>query len=422
MRCGSFWVPSMATCRVRWPMAGLAKRTSTEFPYAATEAPDGGVRLGATSSASSRAITSVMHGIARASAIVSAPASAPRYAMAEWTPLRARSFSRSHGPASSVITAPADSHAGRPPGKSSSMTHCRKGSAATAAASATPSACSARARVCGRGRRDDAVDHRGGERHVGGHPVVGSARAGQAGQRQATGHERAQARPVGREVVATDQGERSGAGPGPRQQPTHDQPRHGHRGAVGGEVGEQVRVGSQRAGGRVELVGLLRHGERHHPYRRIGQPRHDRPGIARGVRDGADAADHAGLLAVGVQTGDAEQVVLCGERRHDRGRARRDADDRPVAAGGRDGLLGEDGLVGAVERTQSQVDDAGATSPGRIRGWLPAGTRHSASSPAGRPGRRRHPFARPASAIGHRHAGPSGKLNSAMDSGRMVAL
>ena len=26
-RCGSFWEPSMATCMVRWPMAGLAKRS-----------------------------------------------------------------------------------------------------------------------------------------------------------------------------------------------------------------------------------------------------------------------------------------------------------------------------------------------------------------------------------------------------------
>ena len=91
--------------------------------------------------------------------------------MAECTPLRARSFSRSHGPASSVSTAPASSQPGRPPGKSSSITHCAYGSAATAARSVTPSARRAASIVSGGAGRHDPVHHGARAGDVAGHPL-----------------------------------------------------------------------------------------------------------------------------------------------------------------------------------------------------------------------------------------------------------
>lgn len=56
----------------------------------------------------------------------------------EWLALSTRSLSASHGSTSATSTAPASSHGGRAAAKSSSITHCRNGSATTAASSRNP--------------------------------------------------------------------------------------------------------------------------------------------------------------------------------------------------------------------------------------------------------------------------------------------
>ncbi len=83
-------------------------------------------------------------GSSRASAIISRPARAPRYAQAECTELSARSLSSSHGATSVVMIAPAAAQSGRPPGNRSSITHWWNGSATTGTLSAAPSAADAR--------------------------------------------------------------------------------------------------------------------------------------------------------------------------------------------------------------------------------------------------------------------------------------
>ncbi len=86
------------------------------------------------------------------------------------------------------------------------------------------------------------------------------------------------------------------------------------------------------------------------------------------------------------------------------------ADDAPVTAGRADRRLGEDGLVRPVERAQPQVHDAGrhGARPDQRSGLGGQSAQHTQAEPGG--------------PDGHRHAGPSGKRNSAIDAGFMVAL
>ncbi|GAB3936521.1 hypothetical protein GCM10027614_13160 [Micromonospora vulcania] len=158
------------------------------------------------------------------------------------------------------------------------------------------------------------------------------------------------------------------------------------------------------------MVRLLGDGQRHHPYGRVGEQRHHGVRVAGGVPHTAERAHHPGGAAGGGEGADAEQVVLRGERLDQGGAARGDRDDAPVPAGRADRRLGIDGLVGPVERAEPEVHHAGRDGA-RPDQWAGLG---------GQPAQRAQ--AEPGGADGHRHAGPSGKRNSAIDAGFMVAL
>ncbi len=108
-----------------------------------------------------------------------------------------------------------------------------------------------------------------------------------------------------------------------------------------------------------------------------------------------DGADHAHRGAVGPERGDRVEPVLGGEGVDDLAGARRGDRDAPV------GVVGVDGLVGAVEGAGADVEHAGA---GGARARNADGSGH----------------ARERSAVQAFHAGPFGKEYSAIDSSLSV--
>ena len=124
--------------------------------------------------------------------------------MVEWLPLSMRSFISSKGRTSATSCAPAISNGGRPVGKRSSMTHWLKGSVTTGQASATPVVSQYELAVGVGGCRNDAVDHRRGERDLAG-DVIGQSWVAQPGK---AGDDARRRLAIGREVVAAEHRER----------------------------------------------------------------------------------------------------------------------------------------------------------------------------------------------------------------------
>ena len=237
-------------------------------------------------------------------------------------------------------------------------------------------------------------------------PAYPVAPAPAPGQRQRLVDQAAQPAAVGRQVVAADQRDRAGVGRGPGGQPAHQQAGHGTRGRSVARSAAARRPAAA-AGGRVEPVRLLGDGQRDHPDRRVGEQRHHRVRVARRVPDPGQRADHPGVgagrrpsvVTLNRSSCAASASTSAGASGARPRRCPSRRRPRPIA------VLGVDGLVGAVERAQSEVDDAGrhGARPDPAGGSAPA-------AGAGRPGRAGRP------AVTAMPARP-GSENSAIDAG-----
>ena len=264
-------------------------------------------------------------------------------------------------------SAPPASQAGRPAGNSPLSTHSLNGSVMTGTASAQPVRASAVDAIVVRGRRGDAVDHRGHEGHV----VVDPA-----GERRrsiaAPDEQTARGSAVGGQVVAAD--DRDRPGPGIRS---------------GAQAVEQP---ARRRSTRRAVAGL-RHRERdarRPPDRR--RPNARPPRSAPSVADD-DALDRPRPVAGRRPLDQGVDAVLRGER--DRGirSPTGERGDPPVVSA----VVGElrvPGLMCAVERAEPEVHDPrrmpfgahGSRHPvsvaRRTSSWSP---RSTSSTSTGRP-------------------------------------
>ena len=205
-------------------------------------------------------------------------------------------------------------------------------------------------------------------------------------------HEPAQHDAVARQVVAREERQRPRlAALRAQRDAARELPDRGARRAAREVGGDLEVVEPQPAGGAVARVGLLGHGQRDHVDARVGDRLAQAVGLARGEQHVADRRDDRDRVLLRPALEHAEQPVLRAERVDRRRPPLRDAEDAPVAARALDRLGGVDGLVGAVERADAEVDDADGGPLGERRArraaeaaqgrwleaWQPAG-RHEA--------------------------------------------
>ncbi len=238
--------------------------------------------------------------------------------------------------------------------------------------------------VAGRGGGHDAVDHRAREARVALEPLQ---RAGAAVHARAeVVHEPAQHDAVARQVVAGDERQRARLlALRAQRDAAGELPDRGAR-RPAREVGRDLEVVEpQPAGGAVARVGLLGHGQRDHVDARVGDRLAQAVGLARGEQHVADRRDDRDRVLLRPALEDAEQPVLRAERVDRRRPPLRDAEDAPVAARALDRLGGVDGLVGAVERADAEVDDADGGPLGKPGRALPPSRRRADGSSLGSP-------------------------------------
>ena len=219
--------------------------------------------------------------------------------------------------------------------------------------------------VLGGGRRDDAVDDGVREADRGAQPVEDQPPVRPRRGLDEAPHDAREGGAVRGGVVAGHDVDRCRAGPEAgserRGQPADDRDevsgarvrRRGEiRGDTGGRRVQAARVGSPG-------VALLRDGQGHRRHLGRGDQRVD-PGGVRAHTHGVDqSTDHPGAAGAGGEVGHRVQAVLGAHRRHGIRRAGCDGDDAPRLAGTGRGGLGVDRLVGPVEGTETEVDDAG---------------------------------------------------------------
>src|SRR5579875_734447 len=301
--------------------------------------------------------------MSNASAMVSQPARAPRWARVEWVPLSARSFKVSNGRTSATIWAPACSQAGRPAAKMSSMTHWLNGSVTTGASSQRPMSRATSSRRSG--------------------VVAGTIRSTMvAGKRTLAATQSARPaskRPEGQEMNCPTRDLSKGPLPVRLSQGTTvSGPEPARR------LGGQFRVGRrQLAGGQVVAVALLGHSQGHHLDRRVSHQRQQLWPAGPSEQRPAQRGDHSYLVAVPRPPGPSEvtcpwgapghqdrvQAVLSGQGVGGGGAALAHPADAPTPVpGGVGSDFGVDSLVGTVEGPQAQVDDTDRKGP-RVDQW-----------------------------------------------------
>ena len=112
------------------------------------------------------------------------------------------------------------------------------------------------------------------------------------------------------------------------------------------------------AGGRMVAVALLGDGERHDPCRRGGEAGEEQLWLLGCEQRLAEHSDHARLLVRAVALDQRVEIVLRAERLAHGGTAQARPADAPRSGHICERPLGEDGLMRAVKRAQSQVSDA----------------------------------------------------------------
>jgi hypothetical protein len=111
----------------------------------------------------------------------------------------------------------------------------------------------------------------------------------------------------------------SGASTADRQDQAAGEPsRHRRRWPVGGHVGAYLVVDARPAGGRIEPVRLLGHGQRDHPDRRVADPPDHVHRVRRRVQQVGVHPDDPRLDAPGADAEHAVEPVLPGQRAHHR--------------------------------------------------------------------------------------------------------
>ena len=197
-------------------------------------------------------------------------------------------------------------------------------------------------------------------------PVERGGAAGHVGAEVA--HEPAQHLAVARQVVARDDRQRPRLAAGRAQRDAAGELGDRRARRTAGEVGGDIEVVEpEAAGGAVAGVAALGDGQRDHVHAGVGERLGQPARLARSEQDVADRRVDGDDVLLRPAVDDAEEPVLRDER-IDRGRpALRDAEDAPVAARALDRLGGVDGLVGAVEGADPQVDDADGRPLGEDR-------------------------------------------------------
>ncbi|CAM3697551.1 hypothetical protein TSOC111612_09585 [Tsukamurella ocularis] len=231
-------------------------------------------------------------------------------------------------------------------------------------------------------RRGDPVDHRVGEAHVLGDPVrkTGIGQAGEGGEGALRDV------PVALDVVARHDREGGDAAVAPPAQGLGDVPEDGARRRPLLQIVPDVRVlGVELAGGRGEVVAAFRDGEGDDAGLRRREPLDHGLGIVGAVQVVDDRPDDGGLHGpVGMLEGERVEPALRDEGvAHRRvGGPQPDAADAPArrVRAGREQPVDVDGLVGAMEAADAEVDD-----PGPHRGAVVV--RHGCARDRGQGGR-----------------------------------
>jgi hypothetical protein len=205
------------------------------------------------------------------------------------------------------------------------------------------------------GGGDDAIDHGRGEGDI----VLDPGGEGRRAQRRELAHDAADGLAIRGEVVAAHHGEGRDASSVAKLERPHQQARRADRGFRVGKVVRDIGVAGIEAARRgVVAITLLGDGQRDDADGRIGHGGDQLVARDIGVNDVEDRADHAGAGAGGIADSDGVEEVLRGERVARIGPAQRRADDAPAWIG-REQIVDIDSHVGAMERADADMDDAG---------------------------------------------------------------